>query len=705
MPFGGVSVIVVGDLKQLPPVKGQPVFMPLDQSDTAIFSNLWGHFKYFELTEIMRQRDEKQLIIALNNLADGKMTQDDIDLFESRVVEREEDVPVEAIRLFHSNESVDKYNDKRIVEHPGTEHIVVAGDSVGKNVPIRQKNQALKNLLKKSIYDQGSLPTELRLKIGIKYMITTNVNIKDGLVNGACGTLRYIKLKNDAPEILFLEFPKDVGGEAKAEINHTMANEKGFCNDWVPIRKVTNETSSDSSNVRVFRHQFPLVPAEAMTIHKSQGQTYDSVCVNLLSSRATRQLWYVALSRVTKLSNLYIIGKFKPPNAPKAEDPVQTELNELKTRKQLTICFNTMECLSGIAIGYHNVRSFLKYQQHIRNDFWYSKFHVLIFAETQTISTDRPELPDFKLVNRFDDFRTRGPRGILVFAKAGFALKLVKVSIEKSQPHEKSYSSTVILFECNDFYLISGYKSPNTPPVMFENQLTTLLNMTKAEKSKIFMGDFNFDPTISNNTLSRIMKKFGLKSRLKSNDFTTNYNTQIDVVYTETENIICGTYESYFSDHKPIYCIRNKEQSNKNQSQMKPVKLLNIQIKLDRIKVNQDQSKPINQSNQKEQAKGSIGEKPQEKEQADPIAEKPNESEQPSPIDEIVLSSGSKAPDNLTQARATSAANTLRRICQYIRTPNTYLQVKHSIHFSLFTFYSIRLTKIIHVHFVGHTRR
>lgn len=658
LPFGGISVIVVGDLKQLPPVSGQSVFMPETESDTAIFSDLWGHFKYFELTEIMRQRDEKEFITALNNLADGKMTPNDIKLFESRVVNSVTDAPTEAIRLFHSNKNVSDYNNKRIAEHPGEEYSVIAEDSVGKNVPIRAKEQALRNLLKKTIYDQGNLPTDLRLKVGIKYMITCNLDIKDGLVNGACGTLRYIKFNNGTPEIVFIEFPPNVGAAAKSEINHIMANEKGFCNDWVPIKMVTNETFSDSPNVRIFRKQFPLVPAEAMTIHKSQGQTYEFVCVDLSTGGPTRQLWYVALSRVTKLNNLYIVRRFRPPNAPKADDPVQAELHELKTKKSLKICFNTLQLKTGTVVAYHNVRSFLKYNPQIQNDAWYSRCNILILAETQTISTDRPALQDFQLVHRFDDFRTRGPRGILVFSKPNMALKMVKAEISKSTDNQKSYQSTVFLFECKDFYLISGYRSPSTPAIAFEHQLTSIMSMAKSNSNKkiISMGDFNFDSTIANNPLNRIMLKFGMQSRLKSTDVTTNYNTQIDVVYTNFKNVTSGTYESYFSDHKPIFCMLNNKYQDTN-SHTQPIKLLNIQVRLNRMKFPEN-SKPTNVKRSQR------------------ILSNNNE-QQASSTPIIIDDDEPVAAVTLARAREASIAAELRNICSHIRRRGTYLEDTH----------------------------
>lgn len=78
--FGGVSVIVVGDLFQLPPVIDRPVYSTPNTGPTSILAEnyLWKKFKLFELTEIMRQKDETLLIIALNNLATRKTTAEDV---------------------------------------------------------------------------------------------------------------------------------------------------------------------------------------------------------------------------------------------------------------------------------------------------------------------------------------------------------------------------------------------------------------------------------------------------------------------------------------------------------------------------------------------------------------------------------------------------------------------------------------------------
>ncbi|VDN36251.1 unnamed protein product [Gongylonema pulchrum] len=95
--------------------------------------------------------------------------------------------------------------------------------------------------------------------------------------------------------------------------------------DWTPLEPATATIKrSKSSNLQVLRKQFPLIAAEAITIHKSQGQTYSSVFVHI-TRRMTRALLYVALSKVTSLSGLYIIGTSTTPRQPHPN--IHCELN------------------------------------------------------------------------------------------------------------------------------------------------------------------------------------------------------------------------------------------------------------------------------------------------------------------------------------------------------------------------------------------
>ena len=103
--FGGVSVIAVGDLNQLPPVIDSPIYMMPQSHDMARliqWNPLWDEFYLFELTKIMRQQNDSQFTDSLNNVAKGKATEADVKLFKTRQVS-DDQIPQTAIRLFADN--------------------------------------------------------------------------------------------------------------------------------------------------------------------------------------------------------------------------------------------------------------------------------------------------------------------------------------------------------------------------------------------------------------------------------------------------------------------------------------------------------------------------------------------------------------------------------------------------------------------------
>ena len=77
--FGGVNIIAVGDLYQLKPVMGQFIFEDYSRNYGPLATNLWTeYFKIYNLTEIMRQKDDKTFVQLLNRLRTGNHTQNDI---------------------------------------------------------------------------------------------------------------------------------------------------------------------------------------------------------------------------------------------------------------------------------------------------------------------------------------------------------------------------------------------------------------------------------------------------------------------------------------------------------------------------------------------------------------------------------------------------------------------------------------------------
>ncbi|XP_061399099.1 uncharacterized protein LOC133334797 [Musca vetustissima] len=189
--FGGVSVLVLGDLKQLSPVGDRWIFAaPTTDPYAEIYgTTTWDKFKYFELTEIMRQREDQSFAIALNNMASGQMTNDDVCLLRERIVSPSA-VPDEAIHLFCSNDEVNIYNTLKLNSIPTEEVVSVACDFV-KSTGLTDENR---NRIKESVKtfkvsETQGLPYQLILKTTAKYMVTVNIDTSDGLVNGATGQL------------------------------------------------------------------------------------------------------------------------------------------------------------------------------------------------------------------------------------------------------------------------------------------------------------------------------------------------------------------------------------------------------------------------------------------------------------------------------------------------------------------------------------
>lgn len=88
VPFGGVSVLAVGDLLQLPPVGDSPVFaFPNNPMHRLSMSPWEKHFQYIELTEVQRQRGDPLFADILNRVRAGNQTTEDISVLSSRISE------------------------------------------------------------------------------------------------------------------------------------------------------------------------------------------------------------------------------------------------------------------------------------------------------------------------------------------------------------------------------------------------------------------------------------------------------------------------------------------------------------------------------------------------------------------------------------------------------------------------------------------
>lgn len=111
---------------------------------------------------------------------------------------------------------------------------------------------------------------------------------------------------NISSGIIWVQFDHvDVGEKTRHDNRHEYVN--GIECTWTPIKPVTAQFAVERNRTaQVVRKQFPLRPAAAKTIHRSQGDTETRIVVNFNTRRAIPHVHYVGLSRVTTIEGLYI---------------------------------------------------------------------------------------------------------------------------------------------------------------------------------------------------------------------------------------------------------------------------------------------------------------------------------------------------------------------------------------------------------------
>ena len=259
------TVILVGDLLQLPPVKGQYVFT----------HPIWEKVKVLKLTINHRQDSGSEFLQALNDLRYANITDRVRALIEARTVDK---LPDDCTHLHGHNHGVDSTNERRLQE-------LVAGtketfESVGRKI------QAFPDAQIK--WDRFRLPERLLICRGARIVMLANSS-EGEFVNGSTG------------EVLDWGFSHD--GEEDIQVQLDNGN-------WVSVQRSTETMLGGDGKIQATMKQFPMKLAWAITVHKAQGLTMDRVGVDL-DGHFAPGMTYVALSRCRSVEGLFLVGKFK----------------------------------------------------------------------------------------------------------------------------------------------------------------------------------------------------------------------------------------------------------------------------------------------------------------------------------------------------------------------------------------------------------
>lgn len=216
--FGGIDVILIGDLRQLSAVKATDIYKTV--KTRMVGPHLWRTLKFYELTTVMRQANVLFSNI-LTKIGNGEqLSHEESLLIESRFLKKIDidRLSPDGVHLFFQNTDVDKYNNF-VLQRCEDKVVSTAIDVIiGAKNHEQEANFRVK-LHKKSVIDTGGLPYEITFVIGKYYLLTANIDVSDGLSNGSAGQLVHLDFNDEDNTVkrVWLEFcgSKKIGKKKK----------------------------------------------------------------------------------------------------------------------------------------------------------------------------------------------------------------------------------------------------------------------------------------------------------------------------------------------------------------------------------------------------------------------------------------------------------------------------------------------------------
>ena len=281
--FGGIQMIFIGDLYQLEPVitrDERKFFYKIYETPYFFSSKVFKNFdfEYIELEKIYRQKD-KDFINILNLIRENRIDYKTLNILNKNINNKIKENNF-TIYLTTTNELSDKINDEKLEK--------------------LNNNLYKSEYLIKGNFDEKSLPNNKNLyyKEGSQIMMLNN-DLGFRWVNGTVGVIKRIENNPAGEDIIIIELQN---GKEVEVIKHT----------WDLYKYEYNEKENiiESKIIGSF-NQYPFKLAWAVTIHKSQGKTFNNVIIDLGRGAFASGQLYVALSRCTKLEGIVLKTKIE----------------------------------------------------------------------------------------------------------------------------------------------------------------------------------------------------------------------------------------------------------------------------------------------------------------------------------------------------------------------------------------------------------
>ena len=442
LPFGGVQLLCIGDLHQLPPVANNNEWNILSEYYASPFFFDSVAIKQqtpllIELIKIYRQKEES-FVELLNKVRNNEMSALEFENLNKKFIpDFKPSIEDKYITLTSHNNQADKINQQHLVENKFPEYsykAVISDD-----------------------FPENSYPAEsnLLLKKGAQVMFLKNDVISKKYYNGKIGIIKKLEKERiivdcDGVEIL-------VGMETWENSRYTLNRKDG---------KLEQEILGSFT-------QYPLRLAWAITIHKSQGLTFNKIMIDAGSAFSSGQV-YVALSRCTSIDGIVLLSKipssaiYSNANVVKGQKSLIhdgslaerfSNARQLYTQKLIKNIFSFEEIESNLNLLHYHVKQHHEklnpdarnWVEQLKNDFIAERKHGLSFC------------------NKVEDYIKENP----VVEENNTMQKRIKDAANYFEPKISTYKKTL-----QNHPLLTEYKEPADIINEHLQQLTLAINQT-----------------------------------------------------------------------------------------------------------------------------------------------------------------------------------------------------------------------------------
>ncbi|CAG2195137.1 unnamed protein product [Mytilus edulis] len=450
-------------------------------------------------------------------------------------------VPLDSLHIFATNKEIDSHNSKMIDKVCEETETIMAQD-------YDRNPQTGELILRPAPYDSTHdyLPAQLLIGPNARVMLTRNIDITIGLVNGVIGTVISIlpgQKGSSLPHAIKVLFDNENIGRKPITSSHST--------EHIPIDITPIEESLRKNAVR---YQFPLQLAWACTTHKVQGITTDKAVISMKNIFAAGMA-YVALSRVKSKDGLLLQDLDE--DKIYCTEQISTALQRMP-KYLVEQHYDQNFKQNQLRILLHNIQGLIPHIEDLQANSDIQNVNFICLTETWMESNSvSPNLTNFNLIHKprsssyssakgiFEDLSNKKHGGVGIYVRNQqqyTQLTFESCNIECVGLRIENIKTNIVVIYRPESY---------TTSIFLEQLQRLLVAIPQDDGSTIVLGDFNEDILKSNSAIEMFMKQFGFMQILHNP--TTDGDTLIDHVYVRGKlQISLDTIQTYYSYHNMV---------------------------------------------------------------------------------------------------------------------------------------------------------